>query len=50
MSQETAAERGPISFQIRGTLVAGGENAVYRFNEYKIKVRVREIATAASDF
>lgn len=48
--QETRAKRTPISGYIRGTLIARVENAVYRFNEYKIKVGVRENSDAATDF
>lgn len=40
----------PIPVEIRGTLVAGVEDAVYRFNEFQIKACVREMVTAATDF
>lgn len=39
-----------IPVEIRGTLVAGVEDAVYRFNEFQIKACVREMVMAATDF
>lgn len=36
--------------EIRGTLVAGVENAVYGVGECQIKVCVGEMLTAAADF
>lgn len=47
---EDGSKSSPISGEIRETLMAGGLNAVYRFNEYKIKVCIREMAMAATDF
>lgn len=40
----------PIRVEIRETLVAGVENAVYRFNLFQIKACIREMVTAATDF